>query len=374
MAADSVVAAAQLVEDGDLEAVTAEILARVQAQDAAEAQLLPPVPESQEEETAAPAEDVKYSYHYGHSRGMDPGAMDEPSLYQADEEAQAAAEARQRSSSRKRRPRARSSSRGRGLVSLYVEQDDEEEEDAAPKVPQKSRCPWGHGLERWVCRIDGVKCEECGPFPLPKHSVFFGCRNCDYHLCSLHGIAAEPEAKSKQEGKSGKQSAKASDAKPPPELESDGDAETKPEGEAAAPAEPEPAQAAAAEEESHQKERTSPEPEATRGRSEKKLSYRERMKQKLEAQKNRIEEGKDVRRYQWAETGEIASSRDAEGILDKVRQEREEEEEARRPHSPELDLPEDFCPLCHQIATGAKKPLTKGGHTFKAGCRRAKGA
>lgn len=373
MAADSVVAAAQLVEDGDLEAVTEEILARVRAQDAAEADFLPPLPEVEAQDAAQPAEEVTYAYHYGHTRGVEAGAMDEPSRHQVDEELQAEAEARQRSASRKRRQRARSRSRGRGLVSLYVEEGNDEEEEE--KAPQKSRCPWGHGLERWVCRIEGVKCEECGPFPLPKHSVFFGCRQCDWHVCSAHGMAADPEAKPKAERKS----AKASDAKPFPSPEESAEAagENEPRADAHADGKGAPEQAEdveAQEEETRQRNRPVPRPEAQRGRSEQKLSYKERMKQRLEKTAKKLEEGKDVRRYEWAETGEVASSRDAQGILDRARQEREEELEAKRPPSPRLDLPEDFCPLCHQIATGAKKPLVRGGHTFKAGCRRAKGA
>mmetsp|Transcript_65984 Transcript_65984/g.204235 ORF Transcript_65984/g.204235 Transcript_65984/m.204235 type:complete len:277 (+) Transcript_65984:111-941(+) len=127
LAADTVVAAALLVEDGDLKAVTEEILARVRAQDAAEAELLPPPPADEE---PAPEEEVKYKYHYGHSKGMAEGEMDVPCPpdYMPDMELLAQHAARQRSSSRKRRTRARSGSRGRGLVSLYVEEEEEEEE------------------------------------------------------------------------------------------------------------------------------------------------------------------------------------------------------------------------------------------------------
>lgn len=382
MAADSVVAATLLVEEKDLEAVTGEILARVRAQDAAEAELLPAPAVEEDAEKPPEQEEVKYKYHYGHSVGMKVGDMDEPSQYQMDPELvaqEAAAARRARSSSRRRLPRGRSGSRGRGLVSLYVEEEEEKEEEV-DKVATKSRCPWGHGLERWTCRAEGVKCEDCGPFPLPKHSVFFGCRNCDWHLCSLHGSAAEPEAKPKAEKKPSAEPAQADASEPPPPrepaAEPPGDAAPGAAGgEAAAAGEGE-AGAADLEEEEEQRRRArrAPKPEPERGRSEKKLSYKERMKQRLEGAAKRLEEGKDTRRYEWAETGEVASARDAQGILEQARQEREAEMEALRPPSPRLELPEDFCPLCHQIATGAKKPLTKGGHTFKAGCRRAKGA
>eukprot|EP00411_Alexandrium_monilatum_P065722 CAMPEP_0175534878 /NCGR_PEP_ID=MMETSP0096-20121207/23915_1 /TAXON_ID=311494 /ORGANISM="Alexandrium monilatum, Strain CCMP3105" /LENGTH=521 /DNA_ID=CAMNT_0016837667 /DNA_START=111 /DNA_END=1676 /DNA_ORIENTATION=+ len=375
LAADTVVAAALLVEDGDLKAVTEEILARVRAQDAAEAELLPPPPADEE---PAPEEEVKYKYHYGHSKGMAEGEMDVPCPpdYMPDMEllAQHAASAAEQ---------------------LEEATDAREERLARPRPCQPVRGGGGGGGGR----LEGAQevALPMGPRPgavdlqdrggevrgvrsLPTAQALRLLRLPQLRLArlSLHGAAAEPEAKPKPDSKSDEQPAKASTAEPPvqpePTAEPAGDASSEaasPEVAGGACSGQDRDAPAVDEEDPRQRRRPpSPKPEEARGRG--KLSYKERMKKRLEDAAKRREEGQDNRRYEWADTGEVASSRDAKGIFDKARREIEEEMEAQRPPSPRLDLPEDFCPLCHQITTGAKAPLCKGGHTFKAGCRRAK--
>mmetsp|Transcript_3500 Transcript_3500/g.6328 ORF Transcript_3500/g.6328 Transcript_3500/m.6328 type:complete len:209 (-) Transcript_3500:46-672(-) len=58
-----------------------------------------------------------------------------------------------------------------------------------PEVKACNQCPKGHKLERFTAFQGGYTCEECGPYPLPKNSVLYGCRRCDYDLCSVHGCA-----------------------------------------------------------------------------------------------------------------------------------------------------------------------------------------
>lgn len=55
-----------------------------------------------------------------------------------------------------------------------------------PVVPCDS-CPAGHALERYTTLEAGYTCEKCGPIGLPKFTVLYGCRICDYDLCSVHG-------------------------------------------------------------------------------------------------------------------------------------------------------------------------------------------